>query len=124
MIMLGGSKSTLTSNGVISCDLAIPNELTNSKLILTCLRFRVIDSVFDIILGLPTIKVFDLTHKLRSLFIERPIDDHLSRPGNIAMVQSEMSPHNSDFQISLEPVIKLVETSNYPVQMFARDLGN
>lgn len=58
------------SKGVVCFNFAYLNELTNEWEVVNCLRASVIDSEYDIIIGLPTIRKFNITAKVPSFFTE------------------------------------------------------
>ena len=67
-IRLGGTDQTCQTEGVVSCDLQVFNELTKSYETLHCLKFMILDGDHECILGLPTIRKFNLTKKISSFF--------------------------------------------------------
>ena len=67
-ILLGGTSTEHKAKGLVSCNLCFLNELTKTKETILCLKFRILDSHIDIIVGLPTIRQHSLIHKLYSHF--------------------------------------------------------
>jgi transposase InsO family protein len=97
---------------------------SHSTITLSLNEVRVIDGNFDIILGLPTIRKYDLSRKFRSLFapsidIDREIDEHLFQlsqlPGHLAALSSGEVTRNPKLseekilQYAKEDLLELLE---------------
>ena len=67
-ILLGGTSNECKAEGLISCNLSFVNELNKADETLKCLKFRILDSKIDVIVGLPTIRKHHLIFKLHSHF--------------------------------------------------------
>ena len=68
LVRLGGTDKKSISRGVVSCNLSFFNEINKNIETINCLRFRIIDTNEQIILGLPTIRQYDLSEKIASFF--------------------------------------------------------
>ena len=67
-INLGGTDSTCVTDGVVSCHFKFLNELNNCMETLKCLEFKILDSDYDCILDINTIRKYKLARKLPSFF--------------------------------------------------------
>ena len=77
--VLANSYTTIISNEIVSFDFIFCNELTKNFETIPCLKFNVIKSNIDLIVGLPTIRKFKLASKLPSVFEgERGLNHDLS----------------------------------------------
>ena len=110
-VVLGGTESTIMSNRVVCFDIAFLSQISHSTEILSCLTFRELDTAFDLIIGLTTIRDYDLTLKLRSFFVNQKvlptIDDGLK--GSI--LTSEMSTLESP------NLVQIASTPHKPISL-------
>ena len=68
IVNLGGTDSSSSTLGNITFNVKFFNEVSKELDILNCLKFKILDSTFDMIIGLPTIRRFKLTQKIPSFF--------------------------------------------------------
>lgn len=67
-INLGGTNSTCVTEGVVSCHFKFLNELNNSTETINCLEFKILDSDYDCIIDINTIRKYKLARKIPSFF--------------------------------------------------------
>jgi hypothetical protein len=90
-IIMGGTNIVEISTGMVAMHISFLNQITNSVEIMPCLRFRKLETAFDIILGLPTIQQFDLTKKLRSFFVSERLWSSIGDEGNGRVLDFDFS---------------------------------
>lgn len=71
-INLGGTSSNNTTLGSIRLNVKFFNEKERTFDIMSCLKFKIFDTAFDLIIGLPTIRKYRLTEKVSSFFLDSP----------------------------------------------------
>ncbi len=67
-VTLGGTNNFVSSFGNIACNFTFFNELNKMYETINCLKFVIIDSKFDCIIGKPTINKYKLARKIPSFF--------------------------------------------------------
>jgi hypothetical protein len=78
-LTLGGSKWKLVTKGLVTCNLTLKKDYDEVNL--ACLNFHIIESQYDVIIGLQTIREYGLIHKFLSLFgpDRKPHLEHLDQ---------------------------------------------
>ena len=98
--MLANTDISIISNSIVSCNFIFNNELTNKFEQLSCLKFKVIKTNYDVIIGLPAIRKFRLAKKLTSVFEGRNVvEPRLKQVASVAGRNFLSEPSSCDKQI-------------------------
>jgi transposase InsO family protein len=74
-VILGGTHMTCNSKGNVKANITIHNQEKNRSETIRCLKFRVIDTNIDMIIGLPSIRKHHLVDKVKNHFRIREISE-------------------------------------------------
>jgi hypothetical protein len=89
LIRLANDRNTIKSNGSFYCDISFFNELKNVMETITSCFVRVLESKFDLIIGLPTIRAYNLTQKIPSFFVDDGTPVLNVRSGDTKLIESD-----------------------------------